>query len=82
MATGFSAEQDAASHDAPASGLCVAADAIRERIGSDAAYSSFTPPSVRGSEPPGRRWERLLWRACLALLILVLVLALLVAFGY
>jgi hypothetical protein len=82
MATEFSAERDGRGHGVRSSGLRVRADAIRERIGSDASYSSFTPPSVRAAERRGRRWERRLWAASLALLVVVLVLALLVALGY
>ena len=82
MATGFSSEHDAASYDARSSGLRATADAIRARIGSDACYSSFTPPSVRDLETRGRRWEGLLRATCLALLVVVLVLAALVALGY
>jgi hypothetical protein len=65
-------------------GLAEAAEAIRERVGHGARYSFFTPPRVARDDPPSsqwRRWERLLWGASLILLVVVLVLAVLVAFG-
>jgi hypothetical protein len=65
-------------------GLAEAAEAIRHRVGLGASYSFFTPPSVARDDPQSnqaRRWERLLWAASLILLVVVLVLAVLVAFG-
>jgi hypothetical protein len=63
-------------------GLADAADAIRERVGPGARYSSFMRPRLRHtSTPPRRRWGSLLWRVSLLLLVVVLVLAVLVALG-
>jgi hypothetical protein len=62
------------------------AEAIRERIGPDARYSTFVPPRVPGdtTQPKRRRsWiVRLLWCASLISLAVVLVLAALVALGF
>ena len=64
----------------PTSGLGESADAIRERIGADARYSSFAPPPVRNApQPARRRLGRVLWTASLVLLLIVLVLVVLVA---
>jgi len=62
------------------------AEAIRERIGPDARYSTFVPPRMRGGtiQPKRQRsWVvRLLWCASLITLAVVLVLAALVALGF
>jgi hypothetical protein len=67
------------------SSLRRSAQALSDRIGADARYSSFAPPTLRKAEPharPGRfTILRLLWLASLALFILVLILAALVALG-
>jgi hypothetical protein len=65
-------------------GLAEAAEAIRQRVGLGARYSYFAPPSVARDDAPTSQWrrcERLLWAASLILLVVVLVLAVLVAFG-
>jgi len=69
-----------------ASGLRQSAEALRERIGPSASYTSFVRPSISDVEPRQRRSRgttllRLLWRASLALLVVVLILAVVVAFG-
>jgi hypothetical protein len=62
-------------------GLSDAAEAIRDRIGRNARYSIFVPPSVGDDRQPRRSWDRWLWWASLCLLFIVLVLAVLVALG-
>jgi hypothetical protein len=64
-------------------GLVDAARAILERVGPNARYSSFIPPSGDYTPPLPRQrpLERLIWTASLILLVLVLLLALLVALG-
>jgi hypothetical protein len=62
-------------------GLSNAAEAIRDRVGRDARYTSFVAPSVRHSAQPRRPWGRLLWTGSLILLVVVLVLVVLVALG-
>jgi hypothetical protein len=67
------------------SGRREGAEALRERIGPDARYSTFVPPRVRGdtSQPKQERpWGRLLWGASLLSLAVVFVLAVLVALGF
>jgi hypothetical protein len=64
------------------SGLGEAAEAIRERVGLGARYSSFVPPRVRDApRPRRRRWSRVLWAALLLNLLVILVLAVLVGLG-
>jgi hypothetical protein len=62
------------------------AEALRERIGPDARYSTFMPPGVRGAtiQPKRQRsWAvRVLWCASLISLAVVLVLTALVALGF
>jgi hypothetical protein len=61
------------------------AEVLRERIGPNAQYSTFVPPQVRGATfRPEQKWTlgRLLWRASLLSLAVVLVLAALVALGF
>jgi hypothetical protein len=63
-------------------GLGEAAEAIRERVGLGARYSSFVPPRVRDApRPRRRRWSRVLWAALLLNLLVILVLAVLVGLG-
>lgn len=67
------------------SGRREGAEAIRERIGPDARYSTFVPPRVRGetSQPEHHSpWGKWLWFASLLSLAAVLVLAALVALGF
>jgi hypothetical protein len=65
------------------SSLSRSAQALSDRIGANAKYSSFAPPALRKTEPPtgpGRfTILRLLWLASLALFLLVLIVAALVA---
>jgi hypothetical protein len=68
------------------SGLREGAEAIRERIGPDARYSTFVPPRLAHSDGtlPKQQWPwvRWLWVAALLNLAVVLVLAALVALGF
>jgi hypothetical protein len=68
----------------PTFGQRESANAIRERIGSDARYSPFVPPRV-GDAHAGRvasqRIDRVLWIASLVLFVFVVLLAVLVALG-
>jgi hypothetical protein len=67
------------------SGRREGAEVLRERIGPNAQYSPFVPPQVRGETfRPERRWTmgRLLWRASVLSLAVVLALAALVALGF
>jgi hypothetical protein len=67
------------------SSLRQSAEALSERIGADANYSSFVLPAVSEAErsaPSGRpSMLRLLWLASLALFLVVLILAALVGLG-
>jgi hypothetical protein len=67
------------------SGRREGAEAIRERIGPDAQYSTFVPPRVTRYDGPLTKqwpWVRWLWVAALLSLAIVLVLAALVALGF
>jgi hypothetical protein len=71
-------------HRMALSGRREGADAIRERIGPDARYSTFVPPQARGETFRPKRnwpWGRVLWSAALLSLVVVLALAALVALG-
>jgi hypothetical protein len=57
------------------------AEAIRDRIGGGARYSTFVPPGVGEARRHGRSWGRVLWAASLCLLVIVLLLVVLVALG-
>lgn len=70
----------------PSSGLRQSAHAISERVGPDAAYSSFVPPTVRDAEADDPRERsrvlRFLSLASLALFVFVLIMAAIVALGF
>jgi hypothetical protein len=67
------------------SGRRESADVIRARIGPDAHYSRFKPPSMNDEAPRAEQqwpWGRLLLGASLVSLVVVLVVAALVALGF
>jgi hypothetical protein len=78
----LTAEREDAEPRTASFGLGEAAEAIRERVGLGARYSSFVPPRVRDApRPRRRRWSRVLWAALLLNILVILVLAVLVGLG-